>query len=262
MAHGATRQQGTLARRVFVTLLAISVISASLATVASAFLHQATVMAEAQVELLHECDMVASTLEAADDEVGELKSLELGEMRATLVAPDGLVLYDSLVESGQLMQHAGRPEITQARANGHGSSTRLSDTLGNVSLYQARLLTSGNVIRLSVDRAGVFAVLFGDLRILGAILVVLVVLSWVASRTLAARLVKPILQIDTTSLSRTAPYQELQPLTDRLAEQQAELVSQMEDLKSVDALRREFTANVTHELKTPIASIMSYSSLT
>ena len=58
-----------------------------------------------------------------------------------------------------------------------------------------------------------------------------------------------------------APYEELQPLTDRLAEQQTELISQMEELKSAEAIRREFTANVTHELKTPIASIMGASEL-
>ncbi len=261
MLRAQAKSQATLADRMFATLLTISVISATIATVASAFLHQATIMGEALGELGHECDVIASTLNASVNEVSELESIELGEMRATLVSPDGVVLYDNLVEPGQLLEHRNRPEIVAANKSGTGSSVRASDTLGNVSLYQARLLDSGNVLRLSVDRASVFVILLGDLGILGVVLLGLVILSWVASRKLASRLVKPILQIDMVDLTGTAPYEELQPLTNRLAEQQAELVRQMEDLRSADSMRREFTANVTHELKTPIASIMGASEL-
>lgn len=255
------RAQETLAGRVFATLLAVSVVSASLSTIASAFVHQATLMSEARVELGNECDVVASTLDAADDEVRELGSLELGEMRATLVDPSGAVLFDSLVAPRDLVGHESRPEIADALQTGQGSSVRSSDTLGKISIYQARRLRTGNVIRLSTDRAGVLAIIWGDVGILGAVLVALVLLSYVASRALASRLVKPILEIDGAALSRSAPYEELQPLVERLREQQSELVAQMEDLKSADAMRREFTANVTHELKTPIASIMGASEL-
>ena len=261
MGAGTPSRVQTLADRVFAALLAISVGSASIATLASGFVHQATVMTEAQMELGHECDVVASTLDAADDEVEELSSLELGEMRATLVGQGGEVLFDSLVAQSDLVGHQGRPEIIDARREGVGTSVRASATLGNVSLYQARLLHSGNVIRLSVDRAGVFAILLGDLGILALVLFGLVVVSWLASRRLAAYLVRPILQMDPEQLAAEAPYEELQPLTDRLAEQQTELLSQMQELRSADSMRREFTANVTHELKTPIASIMGASEL-
>ena len=251
----------SLVRRVFVTLLVISILSAAIATIASALLHQATIMTEARTELGNECEVVASTLNASTDEVAELQRLELGEMRATLVTPEGEVLFDSVVEPAGLVGHRSRPEVAEALSTGAGSSVRASDTMGYISIYQARLLDSGNVVRLSVDRAGVFSILLGDLGILGLVLVGLAILSWFASRKLAARLVQPILEIDVSRLSLTAPYEELQPLTDRLAEQQAELVSQMEALKSADSIRREFTANVTHELKTPIASIMGASEL-
>lgn len=251
----------TLADRIFVTLLAISVVSALLATTASALLHQTTIMSEARTELSHECSVLASTLNASDDAVHELESVEFGDMRATLVTPEGEVLFDSLVAPSNLVTHSDRPEVEQALTYGYGFSQRASDTLGNVSLYWAQLLKSGNVLRLSVDREGVWSILIGDLRILGLILIALILYSWMASRALAARLVKPILQIDMSLLDREAPYEELQPLTERLAEQQAELLSQMEDLRHADTMRREFTANVTHELKTPIASIMGASEL-
>lgn len=245
----------------FGTLLSISVASATIATVVSAYLHQSTVMAEARIELGNECDVLASTLDSAEDEAAELAIIDLGAMRATLVTPSGEVLYDSLVFSGELVGHEDRPEIVEALEYGSGSSTRASDTLGSVSLYEARLLESGNVIRLSVERNGVFSILAGDLGILALVLLVLVVVSWFASRKMAARLVQPILQIDPAHLDGPAPYEELQPLTERLAVQQTELISQMEEIKNSDTIRREFTANVTHELKTPIASIMGASEL-
>lgn len=261
MARGRSSRERTLADRVFGTLLSISVASATVATVVSAYLHQSTVMAEARIELGNECDVLASTLNSSDDEATELSKIDFGAMRATLVTPAGEVLYDSRVFSGELVGHEDRPEIVEALEDGDGSSTRASDTLGSVSLYEARQLKSGNVIRLSVERNGVFSILVGDLGILALVLLVLVVVSWFASRTMAARLVQPILQIDPAHLDGPAPYEELQPLTDRLAVQQTELISQMEELKSAEAIRREFTANVTHELKTPIASIMGASEL-
>ena len=228
---------------------------------ASAYLHQSTMMDEALVELGHECEVLASTLDASDGEVDELASIDLGEMRATLVTPQGEVLYDSLISTGHLVGHETRPEIALALEQGAGSSIRSSDTLGNVSIYQARRLKSGNVIRVSSDRAGILRILASDLRLFVGVLAVLVILSYVTSRALAARLVKPILNISVKRLPTIAPYEELQPLTDRLAEQQMELVAQMDELRSADAMRREFTANVTHELKTPIATIMGASEL-
>ena len=260
MSRGGGAPQ-TLTGRIYATLLVVAIVAASVATIASALLHQATVMAEAQTELGYECDVVASTLDAASDEVAELGSLDLGEMRATLVTPEGEVLFDSMVAPTTMLGHDKRPEVAEALSTGRGSSLRASDTLGNVSLYQARLLRSGNVIRLSSDRAGIWTILAGDLGILGLILLALVIVSWVAARKLATRLVKPILGIDVTQLSAEAPYEELEPLTKRLAEQQAELLSQMEELRRADVMRQEFTANVTHELKTPIASIMGASEL-
>ena len=47
----------------------------------------------------------------------------------------------------------------------------------------------------------------------------------------------------------------------RLNEQRGEPLERMSAIQDADDMRREFTANVTHELKTPIASISGASEL-
>ena len=91
--------------------------------------------------------------------------------------------------------------------------------------------------------------------------VCVVAASWGVSRLLVRRFVRPILEIDATRADARAPYEELEPLVSRLNEQRGELLERMSAIQDADDMRREFTANVTHELKTPIASISGASEL-
>ncbi|HPF30490.1 MAG TPA: ATP-binding protein, partial [Lachnospiraceae bacterium] len=60
-------------------------------------------------------------------------------------------------------------------------------------------------------------------------------------------------------------YQELSPLTGRIMEQNLLIKEQIEEQKieheSRDRMRREFTANVSHELKTPLTSISGFAEI-
>ena len=199
--------------------------------------------------------MLSSLLNLTDDDAAMLARLDLGDVRVTLIDPDGTVTYDSLADASELPSHADRPEVVSAFENGTGSSERGSDTVGYMSIYEAERLDSGQVVRLSVDRAGVMAFLFQDLVLLVLFAVVLVGASWLVTRWLSRCFVQPILEIDPSSGDGVAPYVELDPLVNRLNEQHAELVQRMSQIQDAADMRREFTANVTHELKTPIASI-------
>ena len=86
------------------------------------------------------------------------------------------------------------------------------------------------------------------------------------ARIISRVLVAPILAIDIHSGHRegdseqddantTSPYHELEPLVERLHRQQSQLVEQMDQLRDAEVMRQEFTANITHELKTPLAVI-------
>lgn len=226
--------------------------------------YQSSVLNDAKGMLARECDTLATAIDdggTAGEEIGLLSSIDFGEERATLVAPDGTVLYDSRVDAATLENHADRPEIADALRSGEGESDRDSDTLGYVSFYHARLLPSGDVLRLGLDRSSVGRIVSQDLFIMVIVVGCLVVVAWFVSRIIANRLVQPILEIDPEAENAQAPYVELEPLVSRLNEQHHDLVERMDQVQSADDMRREFTANVTHELKTPIAAISGASEL-
>lgn len=259
-----TRQpggKGSLSHRMFVALVVACASVAVAVTAAASLLYQSAFLADEHEQLASECRTLASLLNEAEDDAAVLSVLELGDIRATLIAPDGSVSFDSEASEGDLENHGDRPEVAAAFEHGSGSSERASDTVGYTSLYEAVKLDSGQVMRLSVDRAGVVAFLFQDLVLLAGLAALIVVVSWVVSRRLSRRFVQPILEIDPASGDEVAPYVELDPLVTRLNEQHAELMHRMREVQDAADLRREFTANVTHELKTPIASIQGAAEL-
>jgi signal transduction histidine kinase len=247
----------SLRRSVFVALVATAVGAAVVATLASAIIFQQSLLSEAHTELRSMCDSVASRLSDGSDEVSTLSTIDFNGMRATLIAKDGSVLYDNQYSAASLPNHGDREEVVEARSRGEAESERKSTTSGYVSIYCAKLLDNGSVLRLSEDRASVTSILARDLVPLVAVIAVLVVASWFVSTYLSRIIVRPIVAIDPSSADAAgdAPYRELEPLTKRLSEQQGELRDQMEKIRDTADMRTEFTANVTHELKTPIASI-------
>jgi len=70
--------------------------------------------------------------------------------RVTIIAKDGTVLGDSEQDPMAMENHALRPEVIEALAEGVGISTRYSTTLGQQMLYVAVPITSqGKVIGIS-----------------------------------------------------------------------------------------------------------------
>lgn len=251
---GASRKL-SLTRQIFLSIIAACAVVAFVVTAASAVLFQGAFFADEHEQLAGECATLCSLLDRTNNDEEVLASLELGQLRATLVDPDGNVLYDSRADASTLPNHADRPEIAQALADGEGFSDRSSETVGYVSLYNARRLSSGDVLRISVERASVVAFLSSDLALLAIIAAVVVVAGWLVSRHLAVGIARPILEIDPASSEANAPYVELEPLVSRLNDQHSQLVRRMSAIQDANDMRREFTSNVTHELKTPIASI-------
>lgn len=245
----------SLSRKTFHALVAVSVTAVVVAgLVAAALLRQAT-LGDAEAELARETSAVAAALDRSDDRVSTARAMDLDQVRLTLVAADGTVLYDNRDDAARMVNHASREEVGEALSTGVGSAERMSATVGYVSIYRAALLSTGEVVRLSVDKAGAMAAFTAMVPALLALAAVLVALSYLASRSLTRRIVGPIAAIDPAAPQATVPYGELVPLACRIDEQQEQLREQMYRLEDSEQMRREFTSNVTHELKTPLSSI-------
>lgn len=238
----------SLARRFFISLAAVAAVAAVAVLVCSSLIYQSVTVDDSGRMLESECRVVKAALRGDDTDVMRLTAFDSGDVRVTLVASDGTVIYDNQNSVASMPNHADRPEIAEALADGAGSAERDSETSGYVSIYRAVRLNNGNVLRLAVDRDSAAAAVRHDLLLVCAVVLVIIAVCWAVSRLVADRLVSPILAIDPASPDPTSTYVEVEPLVERIGEQ-------VEELKGADLMRREFTSNVTHELKTPLSSI-------
>ncbi|MEG0403381.1 sensor histidine kinase [Anaerorhabdus sp.] len=169
------------------------------------------------------------------------------ESRITLISTDGTVLLDSRYNPKTLENHAHRPEIETAIKNGSGDTSRYSDTLNESTYYYAVLLNDGNILRLSTTSETLISALGSSLLPIIAIFTIVIIISLIIAKILTKKIVDPInhLNIDVPLANKT--YPELQPL--------------LENMNYHNKIRREFSANVSHELKTPLTSISGYAEI-
>ena len=186
------------------------------------------------------------------------------DYRITWITADGTVLFDNEADTAAMENHLEREEIRRALAEGFGESSRYSRTLSERQRYFAQRLPDGTVLRLASTQATVWRLLLGlALSVIGVIAVALV-LSFVLASRLSRRIVEPINSIDLDDpgqyVGRTG-YAEVEPLLQRLDRQKEQIRLDQAELEKTSLIRQEFTANVSHELKTPLHVISGYAEL-
>lgn len=190
------------------------------------------------------------------DYVPEAEGAGGEEMRITLIAADGSVLYDSEASPEELSNHMDRPEVKEAFETGEGSKIRRSGTLDKNTYYYALLLADGRVLRVARDAGSIYALLAYAVPGLIGVAGLLIVICGVLARYMAEGIMRPVRRLaeNVENVNDVEAYEEMKPFIDAIKRQHDDVIENAR-------LRQEFTANVSHELKTPLTAISGYSEL-
>lgn len=190
----------------------------------------------------------------ADSNLSDLKKFNSIKNRITLIHNDGTVYFDNMVDASRLENHSLREEFVAAKEKGAAKVSRYSSTMTDKTLYFAKSLQNGDVLRISCDQHSVAVLVLGMSQTLLIMLVLAVIISGIAAVWTSRRITNPLNQINLEKPESCAVYEELKPFTKRIAEENYEKTQREE-------LRKQFTANVSHELKTPLTSISGFAEI-
>jgi len=173
-------------------------------------------------------DLIAKAITSEGE--GYLESIDLANYRITYVAHDGTVLFDSqnaLVSEN----HADREEIREALESGYGESTRQSSTILKYSIYVARLLKNGNILRISTTQGTIVSLMISMLSPIAFLLLIILFGAWWFAYHLANKVTEPLNSIDLERPLQSENYEEIQPLLNRIDWQQKSIHQKEESLK-------------------------------
>lgn len=165
------------------------------------------------------------------------------DYRLTWIAPDGTVLFDTVEPAADMENHGDRAEVQEAFTKGESSSVRYSSTLTEQTLYYARALNNGTVLRISISQATVLALVLVMLQPILLVGILAVILSAVLAHWMAKKIVRPLNELDLDHPLENDVYEELAPLLRRIHQQHQQIAAQLQTLQEKTD---EFTQITSH----------------
>ena len=212
-----------------------------------------------------EIKFLKELLSTEDDFLENFKS---DTYRLTLISEEGDVIFDSKANINDMNNHINRKEIEKAIEIGSGESLRYSDTLLEKTIYIATLLPNQNILRISTNINTIWAMIFELVPTFFLIFVILTICCGFLSNYLAKQIIAPLNKLNLDNPMENQIYDEVSPLLYRIHKQNKKIKEQMKDLQQkidekieMQKVKEEFSANVSHELKTPLQSIIGYTEL-
>jgi len=210
-----------MTKRIFryICFAALTVFLASLALIMGVLYDYFTDVQQAQLKM--QTNLAAQGI--ANEGAAYFENFEVTDYRMTWIDADGTVLYDSESDTEEMENHLEREEVKEAFASGYGESRRYSKTLTQRSLYAAKKLPDGTILRLSLSQHSIWALLLGMIQPICMIFAAALILSVVLAVRLSQKVVEPLNQIDLDDPLSNEGYDELALFLRRIDSQQRQL---------------------------------------
>lgn len=197
-------------------------------------------------QLIEQLDLASLGVE--QEGLAYLADLEKHNNRITWINSDGSILFDNKADIRKMENHSDREEFREAVEDGTGSSVRHSSTLTENTYYEAKLLSDGTVLRISMNQKSVLALLLGLMQPFGIILVLAIVIAYFIAERVAKQIIEPLDDIDLEHPLGKETYEELTPFLRRIHYQKKQIRRQLEELEQKKLEFEQVTSHMTEGL--------------
>lgn len=175
-------------------------------------------------------------------------------IRATVVDPNGTVIYDNFSDPSTMENHADRKEIKEALNGNIGKDVRLSNTLNKDTYYYASLMADGNVIRLSKQTESILGSFMKVVPLILLMSILLILLLLLLNKKLVNKLLLPIdyaaehLHRDDFNTAKIDVYDELSPFIRTIERKNKDIKGYIESLETKESTVNEILRNMNEGL--------------
>jgi two-component system phosphate regulon sensor histidine kinase PhoR len=230
-------------RRIFLTILLISLITSSIASILTTYVYYNFYVKDAKQELKtiimltaesHKWDSVSSINSSVNS---ILKSLDYS-IRFTIIKEDGSVIYDNWQDKIK-ENHKDRPEVVEAFERGFGEDIRYSNTVSSDMYYYAVRLNNGEVLRLSREISSINRIFVELIPMLFVLFIFVLIVVYFAASITSNKILKPIKEmtkslddmLEEGSKVNMKIYEEFEPLSNTIRDQKNKINEYINELK-------------------------------